>query len=70
MKIILKLAMDVHSSSFTLLAMEPTIGIEDRVWGPVKVAPDYRAVIAFIESLKLKLGLDNANQVPDPIKFL
>ena len=51
--------MDVHSSSFTLLAMEPTIGSEDRVWGPVKVTPDYRAVIAFIESLKLKLGLDN-----------
>jgi transposase len=39
--------------------MEPTIGAEDRVYGEVQVAPDYKEVICFIESLKMKLSLDN-----------
>lgn len=56
---ILKIGMDVHSINYTLCAMEPTIGAEDRIYGEVQVAPDYKAVICFIESLKLKLGLSN-----------
>ena len=51
--------MDVHSTNFTLCAMEPTIGSEDRVYGELQVAPDYREIIAFIDTLELKLGLDN-----------
>ena len=51
--------MDVHSTNYTLCAMEPTIGAEDRVFGEVQVAPDYKEIIFFIESLKLKLGLEN-----------
>ncbi len=56
---IIKIGMDVHSTNYTLCAMEPTIGAEDRVFGEVKVAPDYKEIILFIESLKAKLGLDN-----------
>ena len=48
--------MDVHSKNYTLCAMEPTIGAEDRIFGEVQVAPDYKEVICFIESLKMKLG--------------
>ena len=54
---ILKIGMDVHSTNYTLCAMEPTIGAEDRVFGEIQVAPEYKAVICFIESLKMKLGL-------------
>ncbi len=54
---ILKIGMDVHSTNFTLCAMEPTIGAEDRSFGEIQVAPDYKEVICFIESLKMKLGL-------------
>ncbi len=54
---ILKIGMDVHSKNYTLCAMEPTIGSEDRIFGEVQVAPDYKEVICFIESLKMKLGL-------------
>ena len=54
---ILKIGMDVHSTNYTLCAMEPTIGAEDRVFGNIQIAPDYREVICFIESLKMKLGL-------------
>ena len=39
--------------------MEPTIGAKDRIFGEVQVAPDYKEVICFIESLKMKLGPDN-----------
>ena len=54
---IIKIGMDVHSTNYTLCAMEPTIGSEDRIFGEVQVAPDYKEVICFIESLKMKLGL-------------
>ena len=56
---IIKIGMDVHSKNYTLCAMEPTIGAEDRIFGEVQVAPDYKEVICFIESLKIKLGPDN-----------
>ena len=56
---IIKIGMDVHSTNYTLCAMEPTIGTEDRIFGEIQVAPDYREVVSFIKSLKLKLGLDN-----------
>ena len=56
---IIKIGMDVHSTNYTLCAMEPTIGSEDRVFGEVQIAPDYKEVICFIESLKLKLGFYN-----------
>ena len=59
MNIILKIGMDVHSTNYTLCAMEPTIGAEDRVYGTVQVAPDYKEVICFIEALKVKLGLNH-----------
>ena len=56
---IIKIGMDDHSKNYTLCAMEPTIGAEDRIFGEVQVAPDYKEVICFIESLKMKLGPDN-----------
>jgi len=38
---IIKIGMDVHSTNYTLCAMEPTIGAEDRVFGQIQIAPDY-----------------------------
>lgn len=60
---IIKIGMDVHTTNYTLCAMEPTIGSEDRIFGEVQVAPDYKEVICFIESLKLKLGLNNHDSI-------
>ena len=56
---IIKIGMDVHSTNYTLCAMEPTIGTEDRIFGEIQVSPDYKEIICFIESLKMKLGLNN-----------
>ena len=44
MKRILKIGMDVHSTNYTLCAMEPVIGAEDRVFANVQVTPDYKNI--------------------------
>ena len=48
--------MDVHSTNYTLCAVEPTIGAEDRFFGEIQVSPDYKEIVSFIKSLMLKLG--------------
>ena len=49
---IIKIGMDVHSTNYTLCAMEPTIGAEDRVFGEIQVAPDYKEILLFIDLLR------------------
>lgn len=58
MKRIIRIGMDVHSTNYTLCAMEPILGGEDRIFANIQVTPDYKNIILFIEDLKLKLGLD------------
>ena len=50
--------MDVHSTNYTLCAMEPVIGEDDRIFATIDVAPDYKNILLFIENLKMKLGMD------------
>ena len=59
MKRILKIGMDVHTTNYTLCAMEPIIGEDDRVFATIKVTPDYKNILLFIENLKMKLGLND-----------
>ena len=51
--------MDVHSTNYTLCAMEPVLGEDDRIFANVQVTPDYKNILLFIENLKMKLGLNN-----------
>ena len=48
MKRILKIGMDVHTTNYTLCAMEPIIGEDDRVFATIKVTPDYKNILMFI----------------------
>ena len=48
---ILKIGMDVHSKNYTLCAMEPLIGEEDRIFANIQVTSDYQNVIQFIDKL-------------------
>ena len=59
MKRIIRIGMDVHSTNYTLCAMEPIIGEDDRIFATVDVKPDYKNILLFIENLKMKLGVDN-----------
>ena len=56
---IIKIGMDVHSTKYTLCALEPVIGAEDRVFANIQVTPDYKNILMFIQNLKCKLGMSN-----------
>lgn len=55
--------MDVHSKNYTLCAMEPVIGEEDCIFTNIQLMADYKNILMFIDDLKLKLGLDNENDI-------
>ncbi|SCW33280.1 Transposase [Ruminococcaceae bacterium YRB3002] len=57
MKRIIKIGMDVHTTNYTLCAVEPVVGSEPKVLASTKGAPDYKEILLFIESLKHRLGL-------------
>ena len=59
MKRILKIGMDVHTTNYTLCAMEPIIGEADSVFETIKVTSDYKNILLFIENMKMKLGLND-----------
>ena len=50
--------------------MEPTIGSERRIFGEEKIAPNYKEVICFIESLKMKLGLGHKYSLNAVMKLI
>ncbi len=60
---ILKIGMEVHSTNYTLCAMEPVIGAEDRAFANIQVTPDYKNILMFIENLKCKLGLEDTYDI-------
>lgn len=60
---IIKIGMDVHNKNYTLCAMEPVIGAEDRIFANIKVTPDHKNILMFIENLKQKLGLNDTYDI-------
>ena len=46
---ILKIGMDVHSTSYTLCAMEPVLDGKDRIFANIQLTPDYKNVILFFD---------------------
>ena len=60
---IVKIGMDVHSTNYTLCAMEPVLDGEDRIFANIKVTPDYKNVIQFISKLKNKLGASDTYSI-------
>ena len=55
MKRILKIGMDVHSTNYTLCAMESVFGADDRIYATIQVSPDYKNILLFIEKVKIFL---------------
>ena len=56
---IIKIGMDVHSKNYTLCAMKPVIGAENRIFANIQVMADYKNILMFIEQLKMKLGMSD-----------
>lgn len=63
MKRIIRIGMDVHSTNYTLCAIEPVIGGNDRIFATIDIEPDYKKIVMFIEGLKFKLGVDNTYDI-------
>ena len=42
-------------TNYTLCAMEPVFGAEDRFYATIQVSPDYKNILLFIEKVKQKL---------------
>ena len=45
---IVKIGMDVHSTNYTLCAMEPVLGGDDRIFANIQVTPDYKCKFRLI----------------------
>ena len=60
---IIKIGMDVHSTNYTLCAMEPVLDGEDRIFTNIQVTPDYENVIQFIDNLKKRLGSSDSYSI-------
>lgn len=52
---ILKIGMDVHTTNYTLCALESKFGEEDVILANITVGPDYKNILDFIRRIKEKM---------------
>ena len=52
---ILKIGMDVHTTNYTLCALESKFGEEDTVLANITVGPDHKNVLDFVRRIKEKM---------------
>ena len=61
---ILKIGMDVHTTNYTLCALEDKFGEEGKVLAEITIAPDHKLILSFINRVKEKMdpkGKDEIN---------
>lgn len=61
---ILKIGMDVHTTNYTLCALEDKFGEEGKVLAEITIAPDHKLILCFINRVKEKMdpkGKDEIN---------
>ena len=56
---IIKIGLDVHSTTYSICAVEPRIGEKDDILASTTAPADCKYILMFIENLKWKLGTDN-----------
>ncbi len=54
---ILKIGLDVHTTNYTICAVEPVLGQEENILARTTVGPDYKNIVDFIKKLKKTLGV-------------
>ena len=60
---ILKIGMDVHSTNYTLCAMEDKFGEDGHVLAQVTVAPDHKLILNFIKRVKEKMDPKGKDEI-------
>ena len=54
MESLVAIGIDVHKDKFALVAILLILGAQDQILGEIEVGPDYKEILAFIESIKQK----------------
>ena len=60
---ILKIGMDVHTTNFTLCALESKFGEEDQIIANITVGPDHKNVLGFIKRIKEKMDPKGQDEI-------
>jgi len=60
---ILKIGMDVHTTNFTLCALESKFGEEDQILANITVGPDHKNVLDFIRRIKEKMDPKGQDEI-------
>ena len=60
---ILKIGMDVHTTNFTLCALESKFGEEDQIIANITVGPDHKNVLDFIKRIKEKMDPKGQDEI-------
>ena len=60
---ILKIGMDVHTTNFTLCALESKFGEEDQILANITVGPDHKNVLDFIRRIKEKMDPKRQDEI-------
>lgn len=58
MKRILRIGMDVHSTNYTLCAIEPKFDEDDIIYANIKVTPKPDNIVQLIENIKKKVKMN------------
>jgi len=60
---ILKIGMDVHTTNYTLCALESKFGTDDQVLANITVGPEHRNILDFIRRIKEKMDPKGQDQI-------
>ncbi len=60
---ILKIGMDVHTTNYTLCALESKFGEENRVLAQATVDPDHKFIIEFIQQILKKMDPERKDEI-------
>lgn len=60
---ILKIGMDVHTTNFTLCALESKFGEEDQILANITAGPDHKNVLDFIRRIKEKMDPKGQDEI-------
>jgi len=55
--------MDVHTTNFTLCALESKFGEEDQIIANITVGPDHKNVLDFIKRIKEKMDSKGQDEI-------
>ena len=60
---ILKIGLDVHTTNYTICALESKFGEDNHVLANVTVEPDYKNIVSFIWRIRQKMNPEGHDEI-------